>query len=136
MHRRAVTIRSLVGLLAGAALIPAAAEVATAAHETGPEIECGGEHYVLRPDAGKWGAAKLDGTSQKFIAVRYTITAHTSAGAVYGPYLTEKGGGNAHPNQSTVDCTFHTFRQGIPDPVSGELVDVKFTIVVSAIPKG
>lgn len=68
--------------------------MAGAAHESGPEVECDGEHYVLRPDSGNWGAGKVEGSNRKFIPVRYAITAETSAGNFYGPFVTEKGNGN------------------------------------------
>lgn len=135
MHRSRPTARSLIGFAAGVSLLAGSSGLAGAAHETGPELDCGGEHYVLRPDAGRWSASKLEGTNTKYIPVRHSITAHTSAGHVYGPFLSEKGGGNAHANQETVECTFSSIHHAVEDPFGGGIVDVTFTVVVEAVAK-
>lgn len=135
MAERTRVSRLLVGVVAGPAFVLSAVGAASAAHEAGPELRCGEAQYVLRPDAGNWGAAKLEGTERKLIPVRYSITANTSAGDVHGPFVTEKGGGRAHPNQETIECTFSAFREDLVDPVSGEVVDVTFTVAVTAVDK-
>ncbi len=113
MLRRFLIAAAVVAVVASAAVGAAAASGPAPAGKQTFDVSCGslGSFTVSLPTSQQNnGAAQVVGASGHFIGVSFTFTiTDVTTGSVLFSDTSSVGGGNAHPNQSTVTCSVVLF---------------------------